>query len=504
MYCRIQNLGTVIMKLSYRTRLFMILFISALILLTTISISDYYRFKKQIEANSEDQIEQATETVLFALNSIDRAYHYMDQEIGLEMEEQSKALQKKYKKNKNFSKWDFDEISKEIGMDVYILDNENEVVYSNVEEDVGIEFDVCCITLNDILHERRKTGGIFIDGIDREQETGDAKKYSYATTPDKKYLIELGFSLKNELLFQNFNFTSVTENVIKEFPVIDDVTVLNYGGKPYGEVEPEDKPKVRRDAFESVRETKEVEEVEQKIQGITYTYRYIPYESENDISSTQTKVVEVMYNNEKLYGEIQENFKTMVIQFIIYLLIVAVVAYVLARLLAKPLQLAYYDRLTNLKNRASFEKDMAKFQKKEQSNLGLFLVDIDRFKSINVSLGRENSNKLLQAIAKSLNDFMKDREGEVYTFGSDTFVVVMKNTDERDAEYVAPALIGQLDSDVKERAIFKDLEIYISIGVALATDESQLVNVFEHAELALIKAKQNEHHEFHIYQKDDN
>lgn len=492
------------MRLNYRARLFMILFIAALILLTTITISDYKRLQKQTEDNSKEQIKQATETVLFALNSIDRAYHYMDQEIGIEMEEQSKALQKKYKKDKDFSKWDFDELSEDIGMDIYILNDKNKIIHSNIEEDVGIEFDVCCITLNDILHERRETGGIFIDGIDREQETGEAKKYSYATTPDKKYLIELGFSLKNELLYQNFNFTSVTESVVTEFPLIEDVTVLNYGGKPYGEVEPEDKPKVRRDAFESVRETKEVEEVEQKIQGITYTYRYIPYESENDMSSTQTKVVEVMYNNEKLHSEVRNNLKKMIMQYLLYTAIIGLVAYVLARLLAKPLQLAYYDRLTNLKNRASFEKDLAKYEKKQEANLSIFLVDIDRFKSINASLGREKSNTLLQVIAKSLTEFMKDREGEVYTFGSDTFIVVMKNMDERDAEYVAPSIISQLDKDVKEQASFSELEIYISIGVALARDESELLELFEHAELALIKAKQNEENEFHIYKEEEN
>src|SRR5699024_6011874 len=159
-------------------------------------------------------------------------------------------------------------------------------------------------------------------------------KYSYKATGDNKYLIELGFSLKNELLFQNFNFSSVTGTIVDEFSKIEDVSVLNYGGKPYGEKEPKDKPKVRREAFEEVRETKEMLEVEQEVQGVTYTYRYIPYESAYDTSNTHTEVGDVMYNNENMDGEIHDNFKRMLIHYFIYVLIIAAASYLLASLLA--------------------------------------------------------------------------------------------------------------------------------------------------------------------------
>lgn len=487
------------MNLSYRMRLFIALFISALILLTTILTIDYHRLKKQLLDHHETYMEQVTETVMFAMDSIDRAYNYMDQEIGIQMEEESKALQKKYKKNKDFSKWEFDELAEEIGMDIYILNDENEIIYSNVEADVGMDFEACCITLNDMLHERREDGGIFIDGIDREQETGDAKKYSYTATGDKKYLIELGFSLKNELLFQNFNFSSVTETIVDEFSKIEDVSVLNYGGKPYGEKEPKDKPKVRREAFEEVRETKEILEVEQEVQGVTYTYRYIPYESEYDTSNTQTKVVEVMYNNENMDGEIHDNFKRMLIHYFIYVLIIAAASYLLASLLAKPLRLAYYDRLTSLKNRASYDRNMAKLQKKKAVKTGMFLVDIDRFKTINASLGREKSDKLLQLIADRLSELVKDDESEVYRFGKDEFVVVMENVEESDLEYTASKLIEELDTSIKEDPNFIHLDASLSVGVATANESTQLPNLYEHAEFALMEAKQKETHHYHIY-----
>src|SRR5699024_8978923 len=168
--------------------------------------------------------------------------------------------------------------------------------------------------------------------------------------------------------------------------------------------------------------------------------------SDLDTSNTQTKVVEVMYNNENMDGEIHDNFFRMLIHYFIYVLIIAAASYLLARLLAKPLRLAYYDRLTSLKNRASYDRNKAKLQNKKAVKTEMFTVDIDRFKTINASLGREKSDTLLQLIADRLSELVKDDESEVYRFGKDEFVVVMENVEESDLEYTASKLIEELDT----------------------------------------------------------
>src|SRR5690625_3503358 len=181
------------MTLTYRKKLFIILFVAAILLTITISAIDYQRLKEQIVHDNGVQIDQATETVLYALDSIDQAYHYMDQETGLKMESYTDKLQDKYEENEDFSTWDFDTLAEQYGMDIYILNDENEIIQSNVVDEIGVDFADCCKSLSEILHDRRQEGDIFIDGIDLDQQTGEAKKFSYMGTPDQKYLIELGY-----------------------------------------------------------------------------------------------------------------------------------------------------------------------------------------------------------------------------------------------------------------------------------------------------------------------
>lgn len=490
------------MTLTYRIKLFITLLIAAIVLMTTISVIDYKRLKEQTIQANQVQVDQATEAVLYALDSIDRAYHYMDQEIGLKMEEYSTELQKKYNKNKDFSTWKFDELAEGFGMDIYILNDDNEVIHSNVDDEVGMEFAVCCKSLNKTLHERRKAGHIFIDGIDRDQKTGDIKKYSYQGTKDKKYLIEIGYSLKNEVLFKDFNFMSVAGEIVDQFTLIEDVHVLNYGGMPYGAGEDSERPEVRREAFEKVRESNEILEVEEAHQEMNYIFRYVPYQSAYDASSTQTKVVEIMYSDQSLNKTMQGNLKTFMIQFLIALIVAGGAAFALAHILSKPIYLAYFDPLTKLKNRASFDIDMKKIQEKKQSSLALFFIDIDKFKSINAFLGHEKSDVLLQAVGNELREIIKDEDGEVYRFGGDEFAMVMQNMAEADVEFFATALMEKIDQTVQENPMFKDLKISISVGIALSTSQENIVDLFKQADLALYKAKKKGHNHFYLYREE--
>lgn len=168
----------------------------AIVITFTISIVDYMRLNEQTKKDNELQIDQATESVLYALKTIDKAYFYLDEETGKLMEKYTYELQEKYEQNPDFETWDFKALSEKYKMDIFILDEGNKIVYSNVEEEIGLDFSVCCESFNEILNERRESGELFIDGIDLAQKSGEVKKFSYMATKDKKYLIELGYSLE--------------------------------------------------------------------------------------------------------------------------------------------------------------------------------------------------------------------------------------------------------------------------------------------------------------------
>src|SRR5699024_4204022 len=98
-----------------------------------------------------------------------------------------------------------------------------------------------------------------------------------------------------------------------------------------------------------------------------------------------------------------------------------------------------------------------------------------------------------QLIADRLSELVKDDESEVYRFGKDEFGVVMENVEESDLEYTASKLIEELDTSIKEDPNFIHLDASLSVGVATANESTQLPNLYEHAEFALMEAKQKRH-----------
>src|SRR5699024_9453016 len=103
------------MERSYRIKVFVTLFITAIVILFTVSALDYQRLKEQALDDNNEQVNQATDTVMYALNSMDKSYHYMDQEMNMKMEEHTQTLQNKYEKNSDFSTWDFQELANKFG-----------------------------------------------------------------------------------------------------------------------------------------------------------------------------------------------------------------------------------------------------------------------------------------------------------------------------------------------------------------------------------------------------
>lgn len=180
------------------------------------------------------------------------------------------------------------------------------------------------------------------------------------------------------------------------------------------------------------------------------------------------------------------------VQFLIGLILSGGIAYALAHVLSKPIQLAYYDQLTSLRNRASFDIDMKKLHDKQQASVALFYIDIDKFKSINAFLGYELSDELLRTIAQSLQSFIEEEVGEVYRFGGDEFVMVMHDMTESDVEYFATALLEKIDEAIKRNEQFREAKISISVGVSLATEQEDVIDLYNQADSALLEAKKKD------------
>lgn len=484
----------------FRLRLFTVLFVFAVIITFSIAAIDHQRLKERTVKDNELQIDQVTETVKYALNTIDKAYYYLDAETSVKMTDNTMYLQNKYKENQDISTWDLDSLSEKLEMDIYFFDEGNKIVYSNSVKEIGLDFSVCCQTFDKVLKERRESGELYIDGIDVDQQTGEVKKFSYMATPDKKYLIELGYSLENEQVFKEFNFLKITDELVDEFDIVDGIQVLNFGGLPFGTVQNSDEvPPKRRDAFERVRETNEIVEIKSVYKGKEAIYRYIPYQSKYDEGSTKTKVVEIIYSIDNLNLLLKENQKTLLIQLILILFVTFVVSSVIASWFAKPVYLAYHDSLTDLKNRASFDDYLGEVLADKNEQTALLMMDLDNFKLVNDYLGHGKGDYLLRLIAQTI----KEAVGKYETFrlGGDEFAVIMKNGSQEDAEIIAEKIIKELNHVLKKEKDICSLSVSISVGIAISTKDISPNALYKHADIALYQSKEKGKNQYQVFKE---
>jgi diguanylate cyclase (GGDEF)-like protein len=153
--------------------------------------------------------------------------------------------------------------------------------------------------------------------------------------------------------------------------------------------------------------------------------------------------------------------------------------------------LAKYDELTGLANRNHVRErinGMLAAMHKGRNHIAIHLIDLDRFKSINDTLGHPIGDKLLKEVASRLKTVI--RPGDMITrFGGDEFVVLQVGTERyQDAKWLAQRLARTLKDpfDIDGHRI----DIGASIGIAMApmdgVDADQLL---KKADMALYAAK---------------
>jgi diguanylate cyclase (GGDEF)-like protein/PAS domain S-box-containing protein len=154
--------------------------------------------------------------------------------------------------------------------------------------------------------------------------------------------------------------------------------------------------------------------------------------------------------------------------------------------------LAHYDELTGLANRTLFLDRTAHFVREaaqRNETLPLVLIDIERFKYINDSLGRRVGDDLLRQMADWL---LRECEGagRLARVDADRFALVLPGV-ARDGE-VLPSLERIIEDLLAHKFELNGSEIRISakFGIACFPDDgTEAETLFKHAEAALKKAK---------------
>ena len=163
------------------------------------------------------------------------------------------------------------------------------------------------------------------------------------------------------------------------------------------------------------------------------------------------------------------------------------------RLAEKLQHRAFHDPLTGLPNRALLEKRASQAiadADRETTSAALALIDLDRFKEVNDTLGHHCGDELLVQTGKRLAAALRTGD-TVARLGGDEFAVVLPGVDDAQA---AAAVAKTLQDALSEPFMLEGLmlDIEASIGIALYPDHAgDPAELLRHADIAMYAAKQN-------------
>ncbi|ATC25982.1 EAL domain-containing protein [Caulobacter vibrioides] len=166
-------------------------------------------------------------------------------------------------------------------------------------------------------------------------------------------------------------------------------------------------------------------------------------------------------------------------------------------------RLAHYDPLTDLPNRVLFQKSLGEAlarRSRKGDALAVHFVDLDRFKTVNDTLGHPLGDALLKIAAERLRGCV--REGDtVARLGGDEFAIVQTGLDDSNG---ATRLAARI---VEAMAAPFDLQghhvvIGASVGVSLApTDGDDADELLKKADMALYRAKADGRGAYHFFER---
>jgi diguanylate cyclase (GGDEF)-like protein len=170
----------------------------------------------------------------------------------------------------------------------------------------------------------------------------------------------------------------------------------------------------------------------------------------------------------------------------------ASVAFANGRLVERLRYDSLHDALTGLGNRAMFQEAMDEVAKGFPGDglAAVMLLDLDRFKEVNDTLGHESGDALLQQIALRLVDILGDK-GTISRLGGDEFAILLPTLGQiGEAGEVAHQILAALERPFSVGEM--KLEISGSIGVALApVDGETSTALLQRADVAMYAAKEN-------------
>ncbi len=166
--------------------------------------------------------------------------------------------------------------------------------------------------------------------------------------------------------------------------------------------------------------------------------------------------------------------------------------------------LAYYDTLTNLPNRLLFIDRLKQTMveaRRHRRQVGVAFLDLDRFKTINDSMGHSAGDELLKAVALRLAESMRPGD-TVARLSGDEFALILADMNRaEDAAHVARKILDDFNHPFYVDG--REIHTNASLGLTLyPSDERHVEGLLRNADITMYRAKESYGNTYAFYSPD--
>ncbi|WP_152221385.1 bifunctional diguanylate cyclase/phosphodiesterase [Pseudomonas sp. SCB32] len=163
-------------------------------------------------------------------------------------------------------------------------------------------------------------------------------------------------------------------------------------------------------------------------------------------------------------------------------------------------QLARFDGLTGLHNRAALNEEFAvrlERNRKKGQGMAVILLDLDHFKRVNDSLGHAAGDELLCIVSGRIRSALRGSD-LLSRFGGDEFCILADLGEDHEARILAQRLMQRMKEPITTAG--RSLVMTLSVGISLfPNDGEQAEELLKHADLALYQSKGNGRNATHFF-----
>lgn len=145
--------------------------------------------------------------------------------------------------------------------------------------------------------------------------------------------------------------------------------------------------------------------------------------------------------------------------------------------------LSYTDRLTDLYNRAYFDKKIEEIIEKKNFPIGVIIGDVNGLKMVNDTIGHLEGDLLLKEMSKVLTKACPDK-GMVFRWGGDEFVTVLPNSSESECRSIM-SKVNELCNKQK----YDNFKLSIAQGFSLYNEKDSIDEVLRESEDKVYRQK---------------